>query len=126
MGLSQEVWRGIIKKGYKVPTPIQRKTVPLIMDGKDVPVGVVGGVGGRLDPAVGQGNGERASDIAGSVLGLGLSEVGLAVVVGHAIFVGVRLGDLLHDDGGGRVLGGGDGHKGKGRYQLHHLGTGLH
>ena len=25
-----------MKKGYKVPTPIQRKTVPLIMDGKDV------------------------------------------------------------------------------------------
>ena len=36
MGLSQEVWRGIIKKGYKVPTPIQRKAVPLLMDGKDV------------------------------------------------------------------------------------------
>jgi len=36
MGLSQEVWKGVIKKGYKVPTPIQRKTVPLIMDGKDV------------------------------------------------------------------------------------------
>ena len=31
MGLSQEVWRGVIKKGYKVPTPIQRKTVPLIL-----------------------------------------------------------------------------------------------
>ena len=36
MGLSQEVWRGVIKKGYKVPTPIQRKTIPLLMDGKDV------------------------------------------------------------------------------------------
>jgi len=36
MGLSQEVWKGVMKKGYKVPTPIQRKTVPLIMDGKDV------------------------------------------------------------------------------------------
>ena len=36
MGLSQDVWRGIIKKGYKVPTPIQRKTIPLIIDGKDV------------------------------------------------------------------------------------------
>ena len=33
MGLSHEVWKGVIKKGYKVPTPIQRKTVPLIMDG---------------------------------------------------------------------------------------------
>jgi len=36
LGLSQEVWRGIVKKGYKVPTPIQRKAMPLIMDGKDV------------------------------------------------------------------------------------------
>ena len=25
-----------MKKGYKVPAPIQRETVPLIMDGKDV------------------------------------------------------------------------------------------
>ena len=36
MGLSSEVFRGVIKKGYKVPTPIQRKTIPLILDGKDV------------------------------------------------------------------------------------------
>lgn len=36
MGLSQEVFRGIMKKGYKVPTPIQRKTIPLILDGKDM------------------------------------------------------------------------------------------
>ena len=25
-----------MKKGYKVPTPIQRKTIPLILDNKDV------------------------------------------------------------------------------------------
>jgi len=36
MGLSQEVFRGVMKKGYKVPTPIQRKTIPLILDNKDV------------------------------------------------------------------------------------------
>ncbi|XP_029025624.1 ATP-dependent RNA helicase DDX54 [Betta splendens] len=36
MGLSYPVYRGVIKKGYKVPTPIQRKTIPLILDGKDV------------------------------------------------------------------------------------------
>ncbi|XP_076020230.1 ATP-dependent RNA helicase DDX54 [Genypterus blacodes] len=36
MGLSYPVYKGIMKKGYKVPTPIQRKTVPLILDGKDV------------------------------------------------------------------------------------------
>jgi len=36
MGLSYPVYKGVIRKGYKVPTPIQRKTIPLIMDGKDV------------------------------------------------------------------------------------------
>jgi len=36
MGLSFPVFKGVMKKGYKVPTPIQRKTVPLILDGKDV------------------------------------------------------------------------------------------
>jgi len=36
MGLSQAVLNGILKKGYKVPTPIQRKTIPLILDNKDV------------------------------------------------------------------------------------------
>uniref|UniRef100_G3TX50 RNA helicase n=1 Tax=Loxodonta africana TaxID=9785 RepID=G3TX50_LOXAF len=35
-GLSYPVFRGIMKKGYKVPTPIQRKTIPMILDGKDV------------------------------------------------------------------------------------------
>ena len=55
-------------------------------------VGVVGGVGGGLDPAVGQSDGEGAADVASSVLGLGLPEVGLAVVVGHAVLIGVRLG----------------------------------
>ncbi|XP_069475344.1 ATP-dependent RNA helicase DDX54 [Ambystoma mexicanum] len=36
MGLSFPVYKGVMKKGYKVPTPIQRKTVPVILDGKDV------------------------------------------------------------------------------------------
>lgn len=36
MGLSHAVYKGIIRKGYKVPTPIQRKCVPVIMEGKDV------------------------------------------------------------------------------------------
>ncbi|KAM6155282.1 ATP-dependent RNA helicase DDX54 [Rhynchocyon petersi] len=36
MGLSYAVFKGIMKKGYKVPTPIQRKTIPMILDGKDV------------------------------------------------------------------------------------------
>ncbi|XP_076307739.1 ATP-dependent RNA helicase DDX54 [Tachypleus tridentatus] len=36
MGFSFPVYKGILKKGYNIPTPIQRKTIPLIMEGKDV------------------------------------------------------------------------------------------
>ena len=36
MGLSSEVLRGVLTKGYRVPTPIQRKTIPVILEGKDV------------------------------------------------------------------------------------------
>lgn len=36
LGLDQTVFRGIQKKGYRVPTPIQRKTIPIILGGKDV------------------------------------------------------------------------------------------
>ncbi|KAK3088605.1 hypothetical protein FSP39_021200, partial [Pinctada imbricata] len=34
--LSHHVYKGIIRKGYKIPTPIQRKTIPILLDGKDV------------------------------------------------------------------------------------------
>lgn len=36
LGLSANVFRGIKRKGYRVPTPIQRKTMPLILAGNDV------------------------------------------------------------------------------------------
>ncbi|XP_068430843.1 ATP-dependent RNA helicase DDX54 [Clinocottus analis] len=36
MGLSYPVYKGVMMKGYKVPTPIQRKTIPVILDGKDI------------------------------------------------------------------------------------------
>lgn len=36
MGLSFDILKGITKRGYKVPTPIQRKTIPLILEGRDV------------------------------------------------------------------------------------------
>ncbi|XP_034257022.1 ATP-dependent RNA helicase DDX54 [Thrips palmi] len=36
LGLSFEILKGIKKRGYKVPTPIQRKTIPLVMSGRDV------------------------------------------------------------------------------------------
>lgn len=35
-GLSHPVINGLQKRGYKVPTPIQRKTIPLILQGRDV------------------------------------------------------------------------------------------
>ncbi|KAJ2900591.1 atp-dependent rna helicase dbp10 [Zalerion maritima] len=36
MGLSSSVLRAITRKGFLVPTPIQRKTIPLILDKRDV------------------------------------------------------------------------------------------
>ncbi|XP_051149932.1 putative DEAD-box ATP-dependent RNA helicase 29 [Andrographis paniculata] len=36
LGLSANVYSGVKKKGYRVPTPIQRKTMPLILSGYDV------------------------------------------------------------------------------------------
>lgn len=36
MDLSKATMEGINKKGYRFPTPIQRKTIPMIMAGKDV------------------------------------------------------------------------------------------
>lgn len=36
LGLCPEVYGGVKRKGYRVPTPIQRKTMPLILAGADV------------------------------------------------------------------------------------------
>lgn len=36
LGLSQNVFRGVKRKGYRVPTPIQRKTMPLILASADI------------------------------------------------------------------------------------------
>eukprot|EP00898_Chlorokybus_atmophyticus_P008356 jgi/Chlat1/8521/Chrsp80S07813 len=36
LGLSSNVFRGVKRKGYRVPTPIQRKTLPLILAGHDL------------------------------------------------------------------------------------------
>ncbi|CAN4087151.1 unnamed protein product [Withania somnifera] len=36
LGLTSNIFRGIKRKGYRVPTPIQRKTMPLILSGFDV------------------------------------------------------------------------------------------
>ncbi len=36
MGLSEPVLRAIRRKGYRLPTPIQRKAMPIILQGDDV------------------------------------------------------------------------------------------
>lgn len=36
MGLSIPVLKAIKRKGFQLPTPIQRKTIPLILQGMDV------------------------------------------------------------------------------------------
>lgn len=36
MGLSSAMFKGIMKKGYQMPSPIQRKAIPLVMEGHDV------------------------------------------------------------------------------------------
>ncbi|XP_031841303.2 ATP-dependent RNA helicase DDX54 [Nomia melanderi] len=36
MALSFPVIKGILKRGYKIPTPIQRKTIPLALEGRDI------------------------------------------------------------------------------------------
>ncbi|CEP15963.1 hypothetical protein [Parasitella parasitica] len=36
MGLSNPVFKAVIHKGFKVPTPVQRKCIPLILQGDDV------------------------------------------------------------------------------------------
>ena len=36
MGLNANLLKAITRKGFSVPTPIQRKTIPLVLDGQDV------------------------------------------------------------------------------------------
>lgn len=35
LGLSPGIFRGVMAMGYKVPTPIQRKSLPIVLSGKD-------------------------------------------------------------------------------------------
>ena len=71
----------------------------------DVAVDVVGGVGDGLDPAVGEGDGVRATDNTVGISGLSSVEVGLGVVVGNTVGEGVGLRGLLDDSDSGGMVG---------------------
>ena len=61
----------------------------------DESVVVIGGVGGGLDPTVRKSDHERSGNVSGGILGLGLLEVGLAVIVVDSVLVGKGLGSKL-------------------------------
>ena len=85
----------------------------------DVSVGVVGGVGDGLNPAVGEGDRVGATDVSAGIAGLSGVEVSLGVVIGNTVGVGVRLRELLHHlDNRGSVVGGGGS---VGRGSMHHM-----
>ena len=67
----------------------------LVGDISDESVLVISSVGGGLDSAVRKSNHEATGDNTSGVLGLGLLEVGLAVVISHSVLVGERLGGEL-------------------------------
>ena len=52
---------------------------------------VISSVGGSLDPAIRKGNGERSCNLPFSILGLGLLEVSLRVVISNTIFISIWL-----------------------------------
>merc|ERR1719347_2459064 len=67
---------------------------------------VVSSVGGGLDTAIRESNGEGASNLSLSILSLSLLEVSLGVVISHSIFIGIRLrGQLLYRSIGNRCRG---------------------
>lgn len=35
-GLSEELMKAVADVGYETPTPIQLKTIPLLLDGRDI------------------------------------------------------------------------------------------
>merc|ERR1712027_144545 len=89
-----------------------------VLNGGNVASQVVGIVGDGLDPAVGEVDGVRSSHSTGAVVGLGLLEVGLGVVIGHSIGVGVG-GGLSEVGGSNGVHHRGSSDHGKGDEGLH-------
>ena len=85
-----------------------------VLNGGDVAVGVVSGVGDSLDPAVGKRNRVRTADDTVGIASLSSVEVGLGVVVGNTVGVGVGLRGLLDDLDDRSSVGRGSVHNGGG------------
>jgi hypothetical protein len=88
-------------------------------------------IGGGLESAVRESNGEGSSNIAVGILGLSLLEVNLRVVISYSILISIRLGSkLLHRFvcWGRGILGSGYGQEGCGgeKLKLIKLLTSLH
>ena len=87
----------------------------------NIAVGVVGGVGDSLDPAVRKGDGVGAADVSAGIAGLSSVEVGLGVVIGNTVGVGVRLRGLLDNNSGCVVSRGSVDYGSVGRGGMHHM-----
>ena len=96
----------------------------LVADLGDEAVDVVSGVLGGLDSTVGESDGEASGDNTVGVLGLGLLEVGLAVVISDSVLISIRLrGKLLLNIWSGGTISWGSsgescGHEGRGNEDL--------
>merc|ERR1712128_381226 len=68
----------------------------LVGDLSNKAIDMVSSIGGGLDTTVREGNGVGALDNTISILGLGLLEVCLRVVISHSILIGIGLRGQLH------------------------------
>ena len=80
LGLSDEVYRGIVKLGFRIPTPVQRKALPVILSGMDTVVMARTGSGKTaaflipmLEKLLSNHNSDNAPSGSGSIKGLILS-----------------------------------------------------
>ena len=84
-------------------------------------IGVISSVGGGLESAVRESNGEGSSNVSVGILGLSLLEVILGVVIHYPILISIRLrSKLLHGFvcWGRGILGGSYGQEGGGGKKL--------
>ena len=94
LGLSAELLSAVEKKGYEEATPVQQQAIPLILEGKDVLAGAVGGakipghlllVGIQIKPRARRNLNLGLPFFAHCALGRPLAKVKLVTVVRHPV-----------------------------------------